>query len=1359
MNLASPARPGRALSATLALAALLVCLALAALGWAPASPARADSAPQAVGSLTCDRWEEAREYASVGELLSEAAKLGENSSVTSVTIDLFCDWNTHDAGRIVVAQGKSYTLNLHGHVLDVHKAGTYGSPWYAEGEGEAVHVEEGGTLTVNGGTGEEAQTSHAGTLSDVHIDADGNVTSAFWKFDGTGDTALYGGLITGGACDDHYGSGGISAEGTGCKVYLNDVTVAGNLTDRFDSSYGHGAGVAIHGKDSTLELNNSRIVYNHAEGMGGGVYVRSSGCTVTLKNGSEVSRNLAIYQGGGIMFDDGSLTLSVDSSSVSYNETHDDGGGIYLGGSSSGTAAYLYITGGSDVCHNHSGDNGGGIYSNTGVTARIDASSVSYNRADGNEALDYYAGGGGIYLYGKSNLQLGDGTEVSHNSAWGGGGGIEVEQKSTIVLDGAHIDANSAYAGNSDCGEGGGIRFIHGSTSSASDSDVMELQLKNGATISGNAADGRGGAIFVHKFGLNVTSDGTGAMSDNTVACTNSASDSRSGGGAIFAFGSSLSLSDVTLTDNYAAYRGGGIYYFTGTLSMSNVHITGNAAKEAAGGVWIGASLRCTLSGTIVVKDNSIKQAQDAQASANSNIYVNDSGGEILGTASQGSWMGFTVGEFKGQSYRLTGSEDIRNGLGDTWQEAVFSDDPAYSVAEWDSQLYLKYVASKYSLTMEWGSGSSASYEVAYGQVISLDGSTYAHPGYGEAPAYWEVTGLGQSTRLSTDGSGNASFTMPGNVVSLRAVYVPTLQGGRFTLNNSLTWSDLEEHADDAAYCAEHTDVLNVFLTDNRSSMHDVLAYVSQYISLSCQVETLNDTTKAITYTLDFQPALLEELGIRAEYSGALESFSARLISPSIAAVGGEECTATVGDDGGLRVTVRQTYREQCTVTFDPANGQYTIEHKVAKGSRTQAPNAPAWQGHVFAGWFKGTDEQAFDFTTHITENVTLVAKWTAVTCTVTFDPANGEDSFERQVAYGEPVARPDDPVRDGYTFLGWCTQDGQAYGFDGAVEGDLTLTAAWQEPATSPFVDVSMDAWYYDWVVEAAKLGLMSGYTDAFQVSTGYFGPEDQLTRAQVATVLWRIAGCPDAADGGCLPDVLPGRYYSRAVSWCVEKGVVTGYLSGPYAGTFRPDAPVSREELAVMVYRFASQMGVTTSNVPTGNFERCLDTGDVSSWAHDALVWCAAAGAITGKDTSQGLRLDPQDGTTRAQAAKVLVRINALTTGKEQPYVPAEQDAAAQAEVQGASTEALATAEDASFDEAVTFEDVSGGGAGAEGLDGTSESDAGGETLDGAGEGGAGAETLDDASESDVSVGPLDGASFDGDTAADLVTLEDAA
>ena len=211
---------------------------------------------------------------------------------------------------------------------------------------------------------------------------------------------------------------------------------------------------------------------------------------------------------------------------------------------------------------------------------------------------------------------------------------------------------------------------------------------------------------------------------------------------------------------------------------------------------------------------------------------------------------------------------------------------------------------------------------------------------------------------------------------------------------------------------------------------------------------------------------------------------------------------------------------------------------------------------------------------------------------------------------------------------------------------------------AVSQFYDVG-DAWYYDWVTKAAESGLMTGVKETGpngSWGTGYFEPDRGITRAEVATVLWRIAGSPSSSYS--VPSDVRGHWSQTAVAWCASKGIVTGYTSGPYRGMFRPDAQVTREELATMVYRFAKWSGVKTSNPPKKAFNSCGDTSYVSSWARDAMVWCSAAGVITGVQGGSKPMLCPQDGATRAMAAKIFVQTKKLASKSITPYAEEEEE-----------------------------------------------------------------------------------------------------
>ncbi len=171
------------------------------------------------------------------------------------------------------------------------------------------------------------------------------------------------------------------------------------------------------------------------------------------------------------------------------------------------------------------------------------------------------------------------------------------------------------------------------------------------------------------------------------------------------------------------------------------------------------------------------------------------------------------------------------------------------------------------------------------------------------------------------------------------------------------------------------------------------------------------------------------------------------------------------------------------------------------------------------------------------------------------------------------------------------------------------------------PYTDADPHAWYHDGVHFCIENHLMVGYGD------DVFAPGDTLSRAMLAQILYNKTGRPAAPEAAPFDDVPDGLWYAPAVAWGAENGVVEGYGNGK----FGPADPVTREQLAAMLWRRAGRPESGES------LERFPDGGETSPWAAEALQWAVEQGIVVGKDA--GL-LDPTGTASRAEAAAMVQR-----------------------------------------------------------------------------------------------------------------------
>lgn len=189
--------------------------------------------------------------------------------------------------------------------------------------------------------------------------------------------------------------------------------------------------------------------------------------------------------------------------------------------------------------------------------------------------------------------------------------------------------------------------------------------------------------------------------------------------------------------------------------------------------------------------------------------------------------------------------------------------------------------------------------------------------------------------------------------------------------------------------------------------------------------------------------------------------------------------------------------------------------------------------------------------------------------------------------------------------------------------------------PAAAPpvsveqFSDVSEDAWYYEPVSYVLENSLMVGMTDS------EFSPEAEITRAMFVTVLYRMAGEPDLSQeilGYPFRDVEGDSWYANAVYWARLNGIVEGYSPEE----FIPHQGITREQMAVMVYRYAKlkQYGTEADTAPA-----YTDASGISDYAREAVNWNAANALMQGHEDNT---FDPSANTTRAQAAVIFEKLH---------------------------------------------------------------------------------------------------------------------
>ena len=318
----------------------------------------------------------------------------------------------------------------------------------------------------------------------------------------------------------------------------------------------------------------------------------------------------------------------------------------------------------------------------------------------------------------------------------------------------------------------------------------------------------------------------------------------------------------------------------------------------------------------------------------------------------------------------------------------------------------------------------------------------------------------------------------------------------------------------------------------------------------------------------------------------------------------------------------------------------YTVE------SSTITLNPPTRTGYTFIGWsgtdLSGSDNLTVTIPAGSIGNRSYIAHWSLNTYSITYD-LDGGTAFGNPDSYTVESAAItlNEPTKAGYVFTGWSGtdlvgEDNLTVTIPAGSIGDRRYTAHWEfDPtiiaALNPtpnvdFLDVSRVDWFYYDVRYVCENGLMNG------TSRNRFSPYGTATRGMLVTILYRMENEPRCFGSAAFSDVKPGAYYEKAVVWASQNNIVSGYTDG----TFRPDAPVTREQLASILYRYTLYRGQDVSAGETTSLTGYGDAQAVSSYALPAMRWACGTGILQGANG----KLNPSGLATRAQLAAMLHR-----------------------------------------------------------------------------------------------------------------------
>ncbi len=1048
-----------------------------------------------------------------------------------------------------------------------------------------------------------------------------------------GEFNMYGGLIAGNYANSANSYGGgvrVGGSNTEATFHMYDGTIQDNMAD-------NGGGVSVTG-GSTFNMHGGTIENNATRGggwqnYGGGVLVHSGtfnmyGGTITgnqtgtgnggglaLREGTQstaniyggtISDNTSHGYGGGIYVSGNTLNIEPDEGkviSITGNKAFDcpteghqtgRGGGMYLGNLANGTLTLDQV----NISNNTAEDCGGGLFVSCDVNLE-DGASITGNGANSGE----YLAGGGVYLAG-GTFDL-NGGEISNNKD-------DILNGAGVYVAGGMFNLNSGKInGNKAQAYGGGV-YVAGGTFNL-----------NGGEISSNEASFAGGMNYE---GGKVTINEGSTISGNTATR----------GAGIMVSGDNITMSGGIITDNRAKgnqYKnGGGVYIvqytkqgtgvITGVFTMTGGKITGNTADKYGGGVYIQDNGIFNVSGDANVSGNTVNGRAN-------NVYLSDTNAvlTITGTLS-GAKFGITANANKpftsGWNTNMSGSDPTQFFTSDL-------DDCYVTLSGDEVELRNGYQVSFVKNGGEFVSGYTPSYSYDGSQDVQLPGEDdITRNGYTFGGWYANEQFTGEPCTVIASGStGPKTFYAKWTAKTYRVTLETnggTIVGSGLTEYTCGQGAELPTNVEKSGYTFagwyENDRFEGSAVTAISDTEYGDKTYYAKWTSKTYSIKfNTNGGTINGSYVTEYsygEGAVLPTDVEKSGYTFAGWYGNEQLTGSAVTAISNTE----YGDKTYYAKWTANTYSVKLHLNGgNLADGvsditAYTYGNSIELPDRSEIVRS----GYMFSGWYADEgfkDGPYTEISSTDSGNKEFYARWTMYNIPNThaitvIDPANG--SLKVNPSNGSAgtlitvTATPD----KGYE-LAYITVDGEKISGNTfrMPDHDVTVSALFV-PVSFPFTDVKSGDWFYDAVAYVYANGLMDG------TSATTFEPNANMTRAMVWAILARIDG----------ETVTGADWASAARTWAMAGGVSDGT---------DPNGPVTREQFATMLYRYAAAKGYDVSIGESTNILSYADFASISEYAIPAMQWACGSGIVTGVTDST---LVPQGTATRAQCAAMLMR-----------------------------------------------------------------------------------------------------------------------